>query len=91
MPGLPKADEAHVVPSGYWKIVAVGDGDSAKVAAFVFDQDTARGADMCGHLVTVREVERRADFDFFHELGTPGQDLLEDAAPTLSGGLGCPP
>ena len=78
------------MPSGYWKVVAVRDGDSAKVAAFIFDQDTARGADMCGHLVTVREVERRAVLDFFHELDTDAQNQIEAAGPALLSGLGCP-
>jgi endonuclease G len=42
MPELPRADEAHMVPSAYWKIIALPDGATAKVTAFYFDQDTPR-------------------------------------------------
>ncbi len=51
MPNLPKADEPHLLPSGYWKVIAVEDGGTVKVAAFLFDQDTPRSDDLCDHLV----------------------------------------
>ena len=47
MPGLPGADEAHMIPSGYWKIVAVPDGTNIKADAFVLDQETPRTANFC--------------------------------------------
>ena len=35
MPSLPRADEAHVVTSGYWKIIADWSGGGLSVAAFI--------------------------------------------------------
>ena len=46
MPPLPQADEDHVVPSGYWKIIADWDGGDVSVAAFIMTQDVDRGADI---------------------------------------------
>ena len=43
MPPMPGADESHVVPSGYWKIVAILGAGGVRAAGFVFDQDIARG------------------------------------------------
>ena len=89
MPNLPEADEAHMVPSGYWKIVATKDGDSVKVAAFIFDQNTPRNADFCDHLKTVDEIEHRSGLDFFHGLDQSKQIQVESGPSTLASDLGC--
>jgi endonuclease G len=91
MPELPRADEAHMVPSGYWKIVALPDGATAKVAAFYFDQDTSRNSNYCDHLITVDDIEARSGLDFFHELAGPVQNSLEAAPASLTSELGCSP
>lgn len=57
MPALPKADERHRVPSGYWKVIMTADG---RLTAFIFDQDTPRNARYCERRVTLDEVELRA-------------------------------
>ena len=91
MPPLPKADESHMVPSGYWKIVATeADGD-IKVASFVFDQETARGADYCAKefVTNVRTVEDRTGLDFFHGLEPIQQNSVETGPATLLQELGC--
>ena len=90
MPQLPRADEAHMVPSGYWKIVAIEDAGAIKVAAFFFDQDTPKNADYCGHLKTVNEIEQRSGLEFFHALQDDAQEQLESGAATLASDLGCP-
>lgn len=66
MPQLPNADEDHRVPSGYWKIVALPDGQAIKVAAFIMEQETPRKARYCDHQATVEEVEARSRLKFFH-------------------------
>ncbi len=88
---LPGADEAHVVPSGYWKIVAAVDGGGIRVAAFGFGQDTPRDASHCDadKALSVREVERRTGLDFFHALGPDDQRRLEAGTGDLYGDLGC--
>ncbi len=68
MPNLPEADEAHMVPSAYWKIISIEEAGTIKVATFYFDQNTARAADFCDHLKTVDEIEQKSGLDFFHGL-----------------------
>jgi endonuclease G len=67
MPKLPHANEPHLIPSGYWKVVAVRRGSRAHVAAFIMDQDTPRNANYCTeeHHVTVEDVEARTELDLF--------------------------
>ena len=80
MDELPGADETHVVPSGYWKIVAIGKRGSTstlKVTAFVMEQNTARSADFTTFRVTVDAVEERSGLNFFRELPTAVETLVE--------------
>ena len=71
MEGLPGADETHVVPSAFWKIVAVRSGAGARIAAFVFDQRTPATADYCRHRVNLRQVEQRSGLIFFNHAAGP--------------------
>jgi endonuclease G len=79
MAPLPGADESHVVPSGYWKVVVVGD----EAAAFIFDQSTPRDASICDHAADLGEVQTRTGLTLF-----PGR--IRQFSP-LSGRLGCAP
>lgn len=81
MPPLPMADEPHVIPSGYFKIVALGRGRS--VAAFIMDQGMERSADFCATRVAMYEVEVRTRLQFF-----AGREALGDPAEAVAG-LGC--
>lgn len=76
---LPQADEEHVVPSGYWKVVA---DDNGSVTAFIFDQDLPRSADYCDLVVFLRDVEAVTGFDLF----PVGEDWIID---DLKAELGC--
>lgn len=98
MRSLPGADEAHLVPSGYWKIVSVEDGKdgeedggTVRVAAFIFQQDTPRGAKYCDveFAVTVRAIEDITGLDFFHNLSRKTEEKLETGPPGLRAELGC--
>lgn len=57
---LPKADEVHRIPSGYWKVVAVMEGSATRISAFIFEQETPRGADLCAMRKPLAEIEIRA-------------------------------
>ena len=59
---LPRADEPHIVPTGYFKVVAHSTG---RLAAFLFDQDVPRRMDFCDGLVTLRHVETASGLDLF--------------------------
>jgi endonuclease G len=89
MPPLPKADEPHKVPSGYWKIVSIQDSAGLKVAGFFFDQETQRKELYCAHLTTIKDIESKTGLKFFHELGQATVDELRQAPASLKSELGC--
>ena len=62
MPRLPKSDEDHQVPTGYWKVVSNANG---RMTAFIFAQKSARESDYCSFRVAVMDVERRSGLDLF--------------------------
>lgn len=72
----------HVVPSGFWTVVAVQDDwepASVRVAAFVLDQD-AFAPDPLGDLVSVDEVEQRSGLDLLRLLPDTVEAALEAEA-----------
>ena len=93
MPSLPGTDKSHVVPSGYWKIIATTKDGDIKIASFVFDQETERRAQICDDrfITNVRTIEERTNLDFFHALSQDEQETLETGPSTLLMDLGCDP
>ena len=79
MPALDNAGERHSVPSGYWKLVMDGSGNSA---GFIFDQATPRGDDFCDHAAVLVEIEQRTGLDLIG-------DGLSWAGGDLRSALGC--
>ena len=77
MPKLPKADERHRVPSGYWKVIATTDG---RLAAFIMDTAAPRDLKYCAARVTLDEVELRARLGLFPRLE---KRLFLDLSPSL--------
>ncbi|WP_193184918.1 DNA/RNA non-specific endonuclease [Nisaea sediminum] len=84
MPPLPRADEPHRVPSGYWKIVVLTRAGTVLVAGFVLDQETPRQASYCdgGFNIVVTEIARRSTLTF-----APG--VAAAAGGDLRSRLGC--
>lgn len=80
MPSMPKADERHRVPSGYWKVLITQDG---RLAAFIMDTAAPRALDHCATRVTLDEVELRSRLGMFPRLA---KRSFTDLAPEL----GCP-
>ncbi len=62
---LPRSDERHRIPSGYWKVVVTQDG---RLAAFIMDTTISRSVDHCFTLVTLDEVELRSRLELFPRL-----------------------
>ena len=93
MPAMPRADESHRVPSGYWKIIATEENGGIKSAAFFFDQETNRGANFCEErfVTSVRMIESKTGLNFFHALTRAQQDRLEMGPAPLLSDLGCTP
>lgn len=92
MKPLPKADEPHKVPSGYWKIIAVKSGKKIATAAFQFAQETPRKANFCAEIfvTSIRAIEGKTGLNFFHALGKAEQDKVEKSPASLLPELGCP-
>ncbi|MFC3053275.1 DNA/RNA non-specific endonuclease [Kordiimonas pumila] len=78
---LPKADETHTVPTGYFKVVAT---EAGAMTAFVFDQDTDRNANYCDHIKPLSDVETLSGLDIFPEASATW------ANGDLNSDLGCP-
>lgn len=89
MGALPGADEEHVVPSGYFKILAQSTPDGVRVAAFIMDQKIDGHDSHCTHQVTIRMVEERSGWDFFVDLEDGVEDELERSPGKLAARLGC--
>ena len=89
MKPLPHARLAHKIPSGYWKVLAVQQGDEILVASFIMDQKLSRDADFCASAVTVRVVESHAKLNLFPNMKQSAQDKIETAPGKLLNKLGC--
>ena len=77
---LPAEPGVHRVPSGYWKVIATGDG---RMTGFIFDQSAGRRMNHCDARAPLAEIELRARLILYpRSQSRPSQPL--DAA------LGCP-
>ena len=78
MSQLPEADEPHLVPSGYWKIIFhEKPNKQIYTAAFIFDQYTSRDYPFEKGYTTIDEVERRTNLDFLWLLDTEKEGIIE--------------
>lgn len=77
MPPIPNCNEAHTVPSGYWKIIVAEENNSIQVAAFIMDQSAARNADYTNHVVSVADIQTRSGLNFFWEIDDTDENNLE--------------
>jgi endonuclease G len=83
-PEMPHADEESDIPSGYWKVVAIEDGKTVKVASFIMPQEAQRKDDFCTYIVPLDEVEERSGYGFYHHRNKR-KDVEQSTAP-----IGCP-
>ena len=68
---MPKADELHKVPSGYWKIIIVQDQKSPyliKAVGYIFEQESPGDAKLTDHQASIDDIEARSRLDFLSEL-----------------------
>ena len=90
MKELPKADERHNIPSGYWKIIYVQSTNDfcynpegvACFVAFIFDQSTKRHEPPLNHVVSVDSIESVSGLDFFWQLPDAVEDRIESSSNT---------
>jgi endonuclease G len=86
---LPAADEPHVIPSGYWKVIAIESSSGVVAAGFLMHQNTPRSANYCAHNVLIQEVEHRSRLDLFPQLSGLRQIAVETQPSQLLDNLGC--
>lgn len=78
MPKMPGADESHIVPTGYWKIVIYqNESGWVNASAFIFEQDTPRSAKILDGLTTIDEIEKRSKLDFLWDLDESKEVAIE--------------
>uniref|UniRef100_A0A2A4YS93 Endonuclease n=1 Tax=OCS116 cluster bacterium TaxID=2030921 RepID=A0A2A4YS93_9PROT len=58
---LPNSNTAHIVPSGYWKVVVKNN----KAIGFLMDQDIPSKGEVCVAIVELSEIEKRAGLELF--------------------------
>lgn len=86
---LPGADESHIIPSGYYKVVIAVINGTVKASAFIMEQDSARADNFCNKEVTIDEVEMRAGINVMPSLSTTIQAPVERSYGGLKSQLGC--
>jgi endonuclease G len=83
MPKLPKADEYHKVPSGYWKIIIIPyeqdirNKSNLEIFGFIFNQNIPKNSALKDYLVSIDEIQRRSHLDFFWALDDKLEKSLE--------------
>jgi endonuclease G len=82
MPDLPNADEPHIVPSGYWKVLAVKSGGNFLFGAVIIPQSHKSGTkSFCdyGAETTIDEIERATNLDLFPDMASADASAVEAA------------
>ncbi len=87
---LPGANEGHVVPSGYFKVVLTISGSGwVDASAFIMEQSTSRSSNYCTKQVTIDEVESRSGLNIMPSLPSYKESAVEGSIGGLSKQLGC--
>lgn len=72
----------YVIPSGYWKVIAIKEGGEIKTASFIFPQSAPLRDGYCKYLASVPEIEQSTGLKLFD-----GSALSQ--ASTLKNEIGC--
>ena len=86
---LPGADESHIIPSGYYKVLIAVINGTVKAQAFIMQQNSARADNFCSKEVTIDEVEMRAGINIMPSLSSTIQAPVERSYGGLKSQLGC--
>lgn len=91
MPALPKSDEAHTVPSGYWKLVVLDMAGGRAPAGFVMDQAMARKDDRCAveRWSTIAGIEARAGTKLLADVPAVEREAMIERSIVARLALGC--
>ncbi|MCW1717469.1 DNA/RNA non-specific endonuclease [Pseudoalteromonas sp. A3] len=86
---LPQANEAHTIPSGYFKIVMQQTGSTIKASAFIMEQTASRSDNFCNTEVSIDEVESRSGINVMPNLSYNSAQTIESSVYGLRSELGC--
>jgi len=86
---LPAADEFHIIPSSYFKVVILVSGTTVKASAFIMNQNSGRNDSFCNKEVTIDEVELRSGLNIMPSLSSSIQAPVERGFGGLKTELGC--
>lgn len=86
---LPGTQKPHMVPSGYWKIIAIDGGTTIEAAGFIMDQETPRNASHCGYLAALSDIESRSGLSFFHGLDAKPEIVVRFNQAGSTARVGC--
>ena len=86
---LPQANEAHTIPSGYFKIVMQQTGSTIKASAFIMEQTASRSDNFCNTEVSIDEVESRSGINVMPNLSYNSAQTIESSVYGLRFELGC--
>ncbi len=93
MKQMPHADEDHIVPSGYWKVLAVEEVEGFVFGAFIIPQSHKAGTKkICdyGRVSSIDEIELASGLDIFSGLPSSDEaDVEEVKGGELLGIIGC--
>ncbi|SMC45789.1 DNA/RNA non-specific endonuclease [Cellulophaga tyrosinoxydans] len=74
-------DEDVSVPNYFYKIIARKDGDKIKLIGFLFE-NKPRNTTLKAQVVSIDEIERRTQIDFFEKLPDSLENMLESSVNT---------
>ena len=87
---LPRANERHTIPSGYFKVVTtISSSNWVETSAFVMEQDSRRSDNYCAKEVTVNEVESRTGLNIMPSMPGYKEYPVEGRLGGLTSELGC--
>lgn len=86
---LPKADESHTIPSGYFKVVITDNAGWLEASAYIMDQSLSRSASYCPYEVTINEVEARTGLNLMPAMPAYKEPAVEGQVGGLKVELGC--
>jgi endonuclease G, mitochondrial len=77
-PPLPNADEPHIIPSHFWKVIICEKGSKVKIASYLFPQSVSRSDSFFDYWASIDEIEERSGFNVIWNLSEGLNVQLED-------------
>lgn len=87
---LPRANERHTVPSGYFKVVmTISSSGWIEASGFIMEQDSGRRDNFCAKEVTINEIENRTGLNLMPSLPNYIEYSVEGRLGGMTSEMGC--